>query len=142
MTFTTTDRPAPIVKSGHVQLSIILAESDKNTLQNQIFDQIRSMILNGQLKCDDPMPTTRELSSQLGVSRNTAVLAYERLIAEGYIRTKPYVGTFVSPDLPDTAFLSADQRTPQTEEQGAAIEVPAACGVLRTHRLPAPESRR
>ena len=142
MTFTTTDRPAPIVKSGHVQLSIILAESDKNTLQNQIFDQIRSMILNGQLKCDDPMPTTRELSSQLGVSRNTAVLAYERLIAEGYIRTKPYVGTFVSPDLPDTAFLSADHRTPQTEEQGAAIEVPPPCGALRTHRLADPERRR
>ena len=64
-----------------------------------------------QLRGDDPLPTTRELSSQLGVSRNTAVLAYERLISEGYIRTKPYVGTFVSPDLRDTAFLSASTAT-------------------------------
>ena len=52
------------------------------------------------------------------------------------------MGTFVSPDLPDTAFLSADQRTPQKEEQGAAIEAPPPCGALRTHRLADPERRR
>ena len=87
MGISTIGRPVPVVRSGHVQLSIILRESEKSTLQTQIFDQIRSMILNGQLRGDDPLPTTRELSNQLGVSRNTAVLAYERLIAEGYIRT-------------------------------------------------------
>ncbi len=143
MIVSSTQRPAPIVRSGHVQLSIILGESEKSTLQNQIFDQIRSMILNGQLKGDDPMPTTRELSSQLGVSRNTAVLAYERLVAEGYIRTKPYVGTFVSPDLPDIAFLSARQDpAPSAQEHGESRESPLSYGALRTHRLADPERRR
>ncbi|GLI94156.1 GntR family transcriptional regulator [Methylocystis echinoides] len=128
-----------------MQLSIILKESEKATLQTQIFDQIRTMILNGQLRGDDPLPTTRELSAQLGVSRNTAVLAYERLIAEGYIRTKPYVGTFVSPDLPDTAFLSAGVEAPGAVKADASAE--SAEGAeeaphLRTHRLADPKRRR
>jgi GntR family transcriptional regulator / MocR family aminotransferase len=145
MGIATLGRSSPVVRSGHVQLSIILRESDKSTLQTQIFDQIRTMILNGQLRGDDPLPTTRELSAQLRVSRNTAVLAYERLIAEGYIRTKPYVGTFVSPDLPDTAFLSA-----ATQPLAAvSAEAPAETGNgaedephLRTHRLADPNRRR
>jgi GntR family transcriptional regulator/MocR family aminotransferase len=133
-----------MVRSGHVQLSIILKETDKTTLQTQIFDQIRTMILNGQLRGDDPLPTTRELSVQLGVSRNTAVLAYERLIAEGYIRTKPYVGTFVSSDLPDTAFLSThgpgaiqNQRSQEAVEEQELASIP-----LRTHQLAKPDRRR
>jgi GntR family transcriptional regulator/MocR family aminotransferase len=82
------------------------------TLQSQIFDQIRRMILNGQLRSGDFLPTTRTLSEQVGISRNTIVLAYERLIAEGYIQTRPYVGTFVSADIPDDAFAtSADDVT-------------------------------
>ncbi len=143
MTISDLQRPSPMVRSGHVQLSIILRETYKATLQTQIFDQIRSMILNGQLRGDDPLPTTRELSVQLGVSRNTAVLAYERLIAEGYIRTKPYVGTFVSPDLPDTAFLSA--RGEETVEKTAPQDVGEAespGAALRTHQLAKPDRRR
>ena len=132
-------RPAPVVRSGHAQLSIVLSESDGSTLQNQIFDQIRLMILNGRLKGDDPLPTTRELSHQLGVSRNTAVLAYERLIAEGYIRTKPYVGTFVSADLPDTAFLSmANAPAVAAPDIKAEAETSAQTPTLRTHRLSDP----
>jgi len=74
------------------------------TLQSQIFDQIRRMILDGRLRSGEFLPTTRTLSEQVGISRNTIVLAYERLIAEGYIQTRPYVGTFVSAEIPDTAF--------------------------------------
>jgi GntR family transcriptional regulator/MocR family aminotransferase len=144
MTLSDIQRPSPMVRSGHVQLTIILKETDRGTLQTQIFDQIRSMILNGQLRGDDPLPTTRELSVQLGVSRNTAVLAYERLIAEGYIRTKPYVGTFVSPDLPDTAFLSTQGggtvQTPTTSEDAGKPD-PIGVG-LRTHQLAKPDRRR
>ena len=144
MTISDLHRPSHMVRSGHVQLSIILKETDKTTLQTQIFDQIRTMILNGQLRGDDPLPTTRELSVQLGVSRNTAVLAYERLIAEGYIRTKPYVGTFVSSDLPDTAFLSThgpgaiqNQRSQEAVEEQELASIP-----LRTHQLAKPDRRR
>lgn len=142
MNISTLNRPNPVVRSGHVQLAIILRDDEKATLQGQIFDQIRGMILNGHLKVDDPLPTTRELSTQLGVSRNTAVLAYERLIAEGYIRTKPYVGTFVSPDLPDTAFLSSGTKTAPAANAPDAGAESAPLAPLRTHRLADPDRRR
>jgi GntR family transcriptional regulator / MocR family aminotransferase len=142
MTTIEANRSTPVVRSGHVQLSIILRDTEKATLQTQIFDQIRTMILNGQLRGDDPLPTTRELSAQLNVSRNTAVLAYERLISEGYIRTKPYVGTFVSPDLPDTAFLSASTATAPVEAPSAGdAGAPAEAAPIHTHQLADPGRR-
>ncbi len=84
-------------------LPLELKNGSKKPLQVQIFDQIRSMILDGRLKSGDSLPASRLLSEQMGVSRNTTLLAYDRLIAEGYIETKPSVGTFVSSSLPETA---------------------------------------
>ncbi|MCC7411760.1 MAG: PLP-dependent aminotransferase family protein [Gammaproteobacteria bacterium] len=75
------------------------------TRQGQIFDQIRRQILSGQLLPGTPVPATRELSEQLGVSRNTVVLAYERLIAEDYLQTRPGVGTFVNACLPEDSLM-------------------------------------
>jgi len=70
-------------------------------LQAQLFEQIRRLILSGRLAPGAPMPATRELSAQLGVSRNTVVLAYERLIAEDYLHTRRGTGTFVNARLPE-----------------------------------------
>lgn len=96
-------------------LPIAVSETAKSTLQNQVFEQIRLMIVKGQLKAGDPLPGTRELSMQMGISRNTALLAYERLISEGYIYTKPQVGTFVSEMLYEkvvSASANGDVETP------------------------------
>ncbi|MEQ1715689.1 MAG: PLP-dependent aminotransferase family protein [Hyphomicrobium sp.] len=90
-----------------MQLPIAVSEGETATLQNQVFDQVRSMIMDGRLRAGDPLPATRELSSQMGISRNTAIIAYERLIAEGYIYTKPYVGTFVAAEIPETVLSTA-----------------------------------
>lgn len=90
-----------------MQLPIAVSESERATLQNQVFDQVRSMIMDGRLRAGDPLPATRELSSQMGISRNTAIIAYERLIAEGYIYTKPYVGTFVAAEIPETVLATS-----------------------------------
>lgn len=100
-----------------MQLPIAVNETERATLQNQVFEQIRVMIAEGRLKAGDPLPATRELSLQMGISRNTALLAYERLISEGYVYTKPYVGTFVSDNLHDRVAprLVDGQDAPQSE---------------------------
>ena len=67
------NRSTPVVRIGHVQLSILLRDSDKSTLQSQIVDQIRIMFLNRQLRGYDPLPTTLKLSAQLGAPRNTVM---------------------------------------------------------------------
>lgn len=75
-------------------------------LQIQVFEQVRSMILAGHLRAGEPLPATRALSEQLGVSRNTLTLAYERLAVEGYIETRKSVGTFVSMQIPEKALYA------------------------------------
>ncbi len=47
------------------------------------------------------MPPSRHLADEIGVARQTVVLAYERLAAEGYVRARIGSGTFVATDLPD-----------------------------------------
>ncbi|MGA7673597.1 MAG: PLP-dependent aminotransferase family protein [Rhizomicrobium sp.] len=64
-------------------------------LQDQLFEQLRQLILTGKLKPNSRIIATRFLADQAGVSRTTVLLAYERLIAEGYLETRPAIGTFV-----------------------------------------------
>jgi GntR family transcriptional regulator / MocR family aminotransferase len=97
-------------KGFYMQLSINVDLSKNNSLQNQIFESIREQILNGQLKPDTLLPSTRLLSDQLNVSRNTIVLAYDRLIAEDYICSRRTIGTFVNPKLPESLLTIAKDK--------------------------------
>lgn len=72
-------------------------------LQDQLFEQLRQLILTGRLKPNTRIIATRFLAEHAGVSRRTVLFAYERLIAEGYLETRPAIGTFVSTSLPDGA---------------------------------------
>lgn len=97
------------------QLPMNVSTVERATLQNQVFEQIRAMILDGRLRAGSPLPATRELSAQMGISRNTAILAYERLIAEGYIYTRPHVGTFVTAEIPELTFSAPTASEPSIE---------------------------
>ena len=70
--------------------------SDDRPLYLQIRDYIKQMILQGLLSQGQKLPSTRELSSILKVSRNTVILAYEYLQDEGFIEILRGKGTFVS----------------------------------------------
>ena len=89
-----------------MQLLLKVDQNGEIGLQTQVYEQMRAMILEGQLRAGEPLPATRSLSEQLGVSRNTMTLAYERLIAEGYIETRQSVGTFVSMQIPEKALYT------------------------------------
>ncbi len=84
-----------------METPISLDPCSRHSLQAQLHEQVRKLILGGQLRPGMRMPTSRALAMQLGVSRNTVLLAYERLGAEGYLQTRGAVGTFVNHDLPD-----------------------------------------
>ncbi len=84
-----------------MELPVSLDPSGRQSLQRQLFDQLRGLILSAGLRPGTPVPPSRSLARQLGVSRNTVVLAYERLSAEGYLQTRSALGTFVSRDLPE-----------------------------------------
>ena len=65
-------------------------------LQQQLYDQLQGLIGSARLRPGVRMPSTRVLAEQFGISRNTVLLTYERLIAEGYLETLPAKGTFVA----------------------------------------------
>lgn len=115
-----------------MQVVLSIDPSDSRTLQRQLFDQIRDLILSEKLRSGDPVPASRALSEQLGVSRNTVILAYEQLLSEGYIESHANVGTFVSSNLPDRV-MAAPFHGSRVEERQAndndSDMQPLWCGV-------------
>jgi GntR family transcriptional regulator/MocR family aminotransferase len=99
----------------------------REPLQLQIYESVRKAILGGVLTPGARLPSSRELADDLGVSRLTAVLAFEHLAAEGYITSRVGAGTYVNRELPDTAAhapLSAKRETaqhPQLSQRGASL---------------------
>ncbi|HEX6731964.1 MAG TPA: GntR family transcriptional regulator, partial [Pyrinomonadaceae bacterium] len=70
-------------------------------LHQQIYRAFRNEILSGVLVPGERVPSTRVLADLLKVSRNTAVSAYEQLLAEGYLETRlGAAGTVVASVLP------------------------------------------
>ena len=75
----------------HIQLH---PESDK-TLYEQIYGHIRDEIRAGNLLRDEKLPSARFLAEYLQVSRTTVDMAYEQLVSEGYVVSRPRKGYFV-----------------------------------------------
>jgi len=71
--------------SAPLELLLSVSREGPGTLGAQIEDQLRRAIRGGELHGGMRMPSTRDLSRQLGVSRRIAVDAYAQLAAEGYL---------------------------------------------------------
>jgi GntR family transcriptional regulator / MocR family aminotransferase len=69
-------------------------------LYKQLYERLRGAILAGQLERGAPLPSTRALANELGVSRSTTILAYEQLVLEGYLEGRQGRGTMVARSLP------------------------------------------
>lgn len=68
-------------------------------LHRQICEGFRTAILQGDMSAGQQIPSTRSLSSELGISRIPILDAYAQLSAEGYFETRAGAGTFVSQSL-------------------------------------------
>ena len=79
-----------------MELLIPLDSRSKKPLYEQIYSHIRAEIRNGSLKAGERLPSTRVLAEHLKVSRSTTQMAYDQLLAEGYMEARPCRGYFVS----------------------------------------------
>jgi GntR family transcriptional regulator/MocR family aminotransferase len=70
-------------------------------LFRQIYGQIRGSIQARALASGARLPSTRALAGRLGVSRTSAIVAYEQLIAEGWLTSRRGSGAYVCEDLPE-----------------------------------------
>ncbi|WP_286316078.1 GntR family transcriptional regulator [Romboutsia ilealis] len=77
-------------------MNINISNTSTIPLYEQIQTQIKSQILNGNLKSGDGLPSIRNLAKELKVSIITTKRAYEELEKEGFIETVTGKGTFVS----------------------------------------------
>ena len=82
-------------------LAIALDPQSSLSLQRQLCEKLRRLILTGQLLPGQRLPSTRELATSLGISRNTAIESYEQLKSEGYLQSISGSGTFVCQQLPE-----------------------------------------
>ncbi len=115
---------------------ITLDRQSTQSLQEQLFEQIRQQILEGRLKADSPVPSSRNLAQQLSISRNSVTFAYERLINEGYLITKPMVGTYVANVLPEQAMsASPSPEVLRNDEQRAPARLGPAVFQGRPHSI-------
>ena len=82
--------------AGALLLSLDLEPGPGKSVGTQLYIALRDLILSGSLGAGDRLPATRTLAKELGVSRTTVVVAFERLNAEDLTESRVGAGTFVN----------------------------------------------
>lgn len=77
-------------------MKIIINTSLMVPIYEQIVDQIKMLIRNGELKENDNLPSVRTLSKELKISALTVKKAYDNLESEGFTVTVHGKGTYVA----------------------------------------------
>ncbi len=99
-------------------------------LSRQIYTGLRRAILSGTMRTGERLPSTRELADELHVSRTVVLLAYDQLLAEGFVNGRAGSGTYVAEGVavarPKTARDAAKLRISRfgAHAQNTATEFP------------------
>lgn len=75
---------------------VALDPRDARPLYLQIMDAVRRALVVGALRPEDPVPSVRELASQLVINPRTVLQAYQELEREGVLYVRRGQGTFVA----------------------------------------------
>lgn len=106
-------------------MKIIVNGSSMVPIYEQIMDQIKVMIRNGELKENDILPSVRSLSKDLKISALTVKKAYDNLEEEGFTVTVHGKGTYVT---------AANQEL-MMEEQRKEIETDLEMAIQKGRRF-------
>ena len=149
-------------------MTILISALDKTSsihLCDQLQEKITLQISQGILSPDTRLPSCRNLAKQMGISNNTVVSAYQRLIANGMVESRPRSGYFVhskalSSSFSKASFLDTKPRletklfdtlkpnihpslsqTIQRPENWSEYPFPFVCNQMDTTRFPLTEWR-
>jgi len=118
---------------------IAIDRSRKTPIYLQIVNAIIKEILDGRLQPGQKMPGTRSISNLLKVNRKTLVMAYDELMAQGWLLLFPSQGSFISNSLPLLKYRKLTQDTGEINSQKAEtgfkvdLKIPAI-----KHAIPSP----
>src|SRR3954469_24878796 len=100
----------------------LLSLPDKSgVLYLRLYQRMRALILEGSWPPGMRVPSSRTLAADLGIARNTASLAIDQLIADGWVETRSHSGTYVSASLPQRAGRTSETRR---SKQAGTLPIP------------------
>jgi GntR family transcriptional regulator / MocR family aminotransferase len=101
-------------------------------LHRQVYRELVQLIRSGRIRPAMRLPSSRALAEELGVARNTVLLALEHLTSEGFIETRRGRGTYVCAELPDrlpvrlVAPAARPRRQPKLAQRAQSLVAPTA----------------
>jgi len=84
------------MKGNSVKFTPLLNRKDDMPLYQQLYEYIKKEIVSSRVEVNDKLPSIRSLADYLNVSRNTVDMAYQQLLAEGYVESRPKSGLYVT----------------------------------------------
>ena len=108
-------------------MKIIINHSSMVPIYEQIVDQIKTLIRDGELKENDNLPSVRSLAKELKISALTVKKAYDNLEAEGFTVTVHGKGTYVA--AANAELLLEEQKKEVEAALELAIEKGRRCGL-------------
>ena len=108
-------------------MKIIINTSLMVPIYEQIVDQIKMLIRNGELMENDNLPSVRTLSKELKISALTVKKAYDNLESEGFTVTVHGKGTYVAAT--NTELLLEEQKKELEADLEQAIQKGRRCGI-------------
>ena len=108
-------------------MNIIISNSSGQPIYDQISSQIKSMILSGELKEGDALPSMRFLAKELRISVITTKRAYEELERDGFLVSVPGKGSFVAGK--NLEFVREEQLRRIEERMQEIVELSVGCSL-------------
>lgn len=84
------------LQEGKTRVNILISNSSGKPIYEQITTQMKQMIMSGDLRAGDPLPSMRLLAKELRISVITTKRAYEELARDGFITNVVGKGSFVA----------------------------------------------
>ena len=108
-------------------MDIIIRNSGGVPIYDQITRQMKGLILRGELKEGEALPSMRLLAKELRISVITTKRAYADLEQDGFIETAPGKGSFVAQK--NTEFIREENYRQIQELLEQAVELSQGCGL-------------
>ena len=102
---------------------------DRKQLYEQLIDNVKNLILMGELSPDEKLPSVRSLARELGINPNTIQKAYAELERQGVIITLPGRGSVVTSKTGD---LLEKQKQKLFSELSAIANQAAEIGITKS----------
>lgn len=110
-------------------MNLIIDNRSGTAIYDQIYSQIKSQIISGELQTDEPLPSIRGLAKDLRISVITTKRAYDELERERFIYTVAGKGSFVAPK--NVELLREENLREIERHIGEIARLAASCGLRR-----------